>query len=174
MTIQSIVSHTPIWVWFLFIFLLGRGINALKPRRTSVLSMLILPILFFVWAVYGITSEMEYSEFSVTAFVTALVTGSGLGWALARAGEPVRLEAASGRIHRPGSPLTQILVLIGFSSKFALQTMLGHQPALAADPNFNILYGAIAGAVDGVFWGRTLLQLRQAFLNKAPSSHSIG
>lgn len=129
---------------------------------------------FFVWAVYGITSEMEYTEFSVTAFVTALVTGSGLGWALARAGEPVRLEAASGRIHRPGSPVTLILVLIGFSSKFALQTMLGHQPALAADPNFNILYGAIAGAVDGVFWGRTLLQLRQAFLNKAPSSHSTG
>ncbi|RCS21452.1 hypothetical protein DUT91_24015 [Phyllobacterium salinisoli] len=77
---------------------------------------------------------------------------------------PARLDPLSGLIHRPGTPVTLILVSIGFLAKYALSVALAHQPDLAANTSYNVFYGAVAGAVDGVFWGGgTILQLYRAF-----------
>lgn len=45
-SITTIISHTPIWVWFLLALLLFLGIYQLKSRPTKPIRFLILPFMF--------------------------------------------------------------------------------------------------------------------------------
>lgn len=162
MSISMIIFHTPIWVWVLFVFLVNRGIKALQPREMSWQRMLVLPIIFFVWAVYSITTELLYLFIAFGFFAGALVTGVVIGWFLGMRLPRARLNVGNGLIYRPGTSVTLILISIGFLIKYALSVALIHHPVLANDPSYCALYGAVSGMVDGIFWGLTFLQLLQA------------
>ena len=42
--LQEILTHTPIWVWFILLFLISRGIKASQDRYVSLKTILILPV----------------------------------------------------------------------------------------------------------------------------------
>lgn len=169
MAVQVILAHTPIWVWVLLVYLVIRGLAAMKPRDVSVPRMLMVPVLFLAWGLYGIVTQLHHLSYAFAAFVAAFVVGLGIGWLLAKGREPSRRDPATGLIHRPGSPVMLVLILVAFCSKFALLAALGYQPELATDLGYNSLYGGVAGVVSGVFWGGSLLVLRQAFATGAPA-----
>jgi hypothetical protein len=43
--LKLFASHTPVWVWALLIFLITRGISAMKPGETSLGKLTIVPAL---------------------------------------------------------------------------------------------------------------------------------
>ncbi|PYE87397.1 DUF6622 family protein [Phyllobacterium leguminum] len=166
MSFATIIAHTPIWVWFLLAYLLYGGIKALQPREMTWLRMLLLPILFLVWGLYDIVTVLHHPILALVAFAGGIVIGGAIGWLLAAHQDAAWIDPASRLIHRPGTPVTLILILIGFICKYALSVALAYHADLAASPDYNVLSGAIAGAVDGVFWGMTGRQLNQAFGGK--------
>jgi hypothetical protein len=159
----SILSHTPVWVWFLLAYLLLRGISALKPREMPWSRALIMPTIFFVWALYGICTELTDWAAALAAFVIALAIGSAGGWIHAGRFPAARFEPATGLLWRPGSATTLVLVLLGFFSKYALSVELAMHPSLGADAGFAMLFGGASGLVDGAFWGTMAKQFWQAF-----------
>ncbi|WP_244427611.1 hypothetical protein [Bartonella queenslandensis] len=50
MSLFNILTGTPLWAWILLIFLIARGIIALKDRETKVYRLFLLPLVFLFWA----------------------------------------------------------------------------------------------------------------------------
>ncbi|MGA2042842.1 MAG: DUF6622 family protein [Roseiarcus sp.] len=155
MSILTILGHTPLWVWPLLAFLVYRGVAAMQPRAVSPGRMLIIPIVFLVWGCAGLLAGPGDLGRSLAAFLAAGVVGLALGRGLA-ALSPPPLPAAPGLIAMPGSPLTLILILAAFATKYAGNVAL----ALAQDADARALWStglaAAGGLFAGLFWGRTL------------------
>ena len=54
MLVFDILSHTPVWVWVLFAYLVSRGVVALREREMQPGRALIVPIVFLVWGLAGL------------------------------------------------------------------------------------------------------------------------
>lgn len=155
----TILKHTPVWVWILFIFLIYRGVSALKKRTLSLWRLLVLPVLFFVWAVLSIWGELQSKGFGFAGFVLGLVVGGAVGWQLWR--NKGSYNTATGLFDRSGSAWTLVLVLFAFVFKFALSVNLHLNTSLATAPGFCLSFGSVSGLVDGIFWGGTINLLGQ-------------
>lgn len=154
MTLE-ILHRTPLWVWALFALLLYRGIR----RQLSVSRTFLLPVLFLVWVLVSIHGEVTDLRTAYEAFAAGMAVGGVLGWILwSRAGRAT-YHRETGMIERPGSPITLVLLVLAFASKFVLMTMLARNHGLAADAVFSAAFGGVSGLVDGMFWGGTLSQV---------------
>lgn len=160
---NQIISHTPAWVWALFVYLVLSGIKALRPRKMTPERMLILPMLFFVWALFGIATELVKWPAGLGAFAVAMIVGIAGGWVNALRLPVAIFDGRTRRVIRPGSPTVLILVLVGFLAKYVLSVALVRYPTLGAQEGFAILFGGVSGLVDGAFWGGVILQFLQAF-----------
>ena len=138
---NQIISHTPAWVWALFAYLMMSGVKALRSRKMTPEQMLILPIFFLAWALYGIAGSW------VNALRLPVAT----------------FDVRTCIVTRPGSVTTLVLVMVGFFSKYILSVVLVLHPSLGAQEGFAIIFGGVTGLLDGVFWGSVILQYRQAF-----------
>jgi hypothetical protein len=156
------IKSTPPWVWFLLAFLVYRGIKALAPRKMTPQRMLLLPIVFLVWALVGIFFELRNLSIALPVFVATLALGGALGWQLALRQPRASLERESGLVQRPGSAMPLVLICIGFSLKYAISVFLARHAGLGETPIICALYGAVSGIVDGTFWGITAAQFSHA------------
>lgn len=50
----GVVTHTPAWVWVLFIFLISRGIKARRPATVTLERLAIIPAIFLIWDIYDL------------------------------------------------------------------------------------------------------------------------
>lgn len=157
MMVLSVLEHTPIWVWVLFVYLLTRGVKALKTREVPVSRLFFIPVLFLLWGVAGVIQETHWQAFSLCAMAVGLLLG-GLGGALAgRAKRPLPPSTQPGMLVRPGSPVPLIFMIVAFSAKYVLSVAIILQPELIDSLSFNLAYGAVSGASAGVFWGNMLV-----------------
>jgi hypothetical protein len=124
--------------------------------------MFLLPVIFFVWALMGIFTELRHHSIALTTFIAALAAGGVLGWQLARRQPGANFDPANGLVHRPGSAIPLVLICIGFTIKYALSVFLARRPELGGMSGFCSLYGAVSGVVDGAFWGVTTAQFTRA------------
>lgn len=155
----EILRRTPLWVWALFAFLLYRGIRALRPRQVSVTRTFLLPVLFLVWALVSIHGEVTDLRAAYEAFFAGVAAGGVIGWNLwSRVGRAA-YHPETRMIERPGSPITLVLLVLAFVSKFVLMAILARDHGLAADAAFSAAFGGVSGLVDGMFWGGTLSQI---------------
>lgn len=162
MPIVEILRHTPTWVWLLLAFLLYRGLKSMVPRTTAPRRMLLLPVIFFVWAVHGILSELGAPGYAAVGFCVTLLAGAALGRYLAYRQAAPEYDPGAGLIRRPGSVIPLLLILFAFVAKYVLTAYLAYRPELAASAEYCGLYGAVSGVADGVFWGLMFTQLARA------------
>ncbi|MEJ2630837.1 MAG: hypothetical protein P8011_11495 [Acidihalobacter sp.] len=162
MSISEILRHTPTWVWLLLAFLLYRGLKAMVPRTMAPRRMLILPVVFFVWAVHGMLGELGALGYALTGFGVALVVGVLFGRYLGYRQAAPEYDPGHGVIRRPGSVVTLVLIVVAFVSKYTLSVYLAYRPELAVTVGYCGLYGALSGLTDGVFWGVMFTQLGRA------------
>lgn len=53
-TLPQILTHTPVWVWILFVFLITRGIKARQPATVTLEKLAIIPAIFLIWDIYDL------------------------------------------------------------------------------------------------------------------------
>lgn len=162
MSIAEIIRHTPTWVWLLLAFLLYRGLKSMAPRAMAPRRMLVLPVVFFVWAVHGIVTELHAADYALAGFCLALVVGVVLGRLLAYRQPEPSYDSGLGLIRRPGSVVPLVLILVAFVSKYALSAYLAYRPELGASALYCGFYGTVSGFTDGVFWGVMFTQIARA------------
>ncbi len=156
MTIFTILSHTPLWVWILFAFLIMRGYAALSEREMNISQLFILPLLFLIWGVWGLKEEFNFNVASSVGMFSGLALGIVAGWRLWKNQPRLKNKPHSDRIIRAGTPLTLIFIIMGFGSKYCLLVWLSLHPEAHYAVQFSALFGVITGLVDGLFWGGTL------------------
>lgn len=159
-TIVAALTHTPWWVFAIFVVVILRGVAALSTRTVAVWKLALLPTIFAVWGVYSLLDLFGLDVAALTLFSAALAAGAGLGLALAQLGT-VRSDPAKNLIEISGSPITLILILIIFAAKYALGYWLAVDAGARSSFGFLAADAVAAGAVIGVFVGRLAGLLRR-------------
>jgi hypothetical protein len=146
------LEHTPWWVFVLFVFVISRGIVALRTQTVAISRLAIIPAIFAVWGAYSLLDLFGLNLAAVAIFAVALLAGIGVGLLLAQQGG-VRADQAKGLVEVSGSPVTLILVLAIFIGKYALGYWLAVDPAARTSLGFLAADAIVSGFVIGVFVG---------------------
>lgn len=109
----QILTHTPIWVFPLFAYLVWLGIKAMRPRTVTIWRSLIVPAVFIVWGMSRLLSRADFAG-PLAAWLGAAAVLLAVGFLSAR---PIELDHTTGEIKRPGS----VVPLIRNVTVFALQ-----------------------------------------------------
>lgn len=160
-TLQLFATHTPIWVWVILAFLLWRGIDALKPSKTSLARLAVVPAIFTVWGLWSLHSRYGASIEAWGLWLVGIAIGAGIGWLLVRR-QAITVDPASGHLHRTADYSLLPLLLLTFIVKYAFEAALAMNPAFAADTAFRIAHLVVSGGFTGVFIGKFLHYLRVA------------
>ncbi|OBU51193.1 DUF6622 family protein [Stenotrophomonas maltophilia] len=150
---QQLLSHTPIWVWVLMVFLITRGIAAMKPGETSLPTLAIVPAVFAAWGMWSISHRYGASWSAWGEWLVGIGAGTGLGWLLLRRAR-VAMNSATGRLWRSADYSLLPLLLITFLVKYGFETALAVSPTLSANAGFSAAYLLLSGGFTGIFIGR--------------------
>lgn len=151
--LQQFVSHTPIWVWALLVFLVTRGISAMKPGETSLGKLAIVPALFTAWGIWSISSRYGAAWEAWALWLVGILAGMGLGWMLLRR-STLTANRATGKLWRSADYSLLPLLLVTFAIKYGFESALAMSPSLAADAGFRAAYLLLSGGFTGVFIGK--------------------
>jgi hypothetical protein len=162
MNIAIILSHTPTWVWVLLAFLLYRGVLALRPSTIRPARALLLPTIFLVWGLFGLTFDPGDPLSRAAGFVVAGGVGLALGRALAFARPAPIYQRETGLLEMPGSAMPLVVIVVVFVAKYALAVAMGFNPNLQSSMSFEALFGAVGGLSAGVLWGQRIAQFARA------------
>ena len=114
----EIVSGAPWWVYVLFIYLVSIGIKSTKSRTVSIQRVVLLPLLFVAWALYGLYGKLVLGFISlIPLWIVFLGLGAYLGgkevhsWRISK-------DRHKGEITIPGNYSTLVLIVLIFVLKF--------------------------------------------------------
>lgn len=153
--LQQFLSHTPLWVWALLIFLVTRGMAAMKSGETSLARLAIVPALFMVWGLWSITQRYGASWMAWVEWLVGIGAGMGLGWLLLRRATLV-MNPTTGKLWRSADYSLLPLLLVTFAVKYGFESALAMSPTLAGDVGFRAAYLLLSGGFTGIFIGKYL------------------
>jgi hypothetical protein len=158
----GIVTHTPLWVFPLFAYLVWQGVKAMRPRTTTIWRALIVPLVFIIWGVSRVGLNHQGNMWPLVAWITAALALMPVGLLTPL---PFELDHASGEITRPGSWFPLIRNVTVFALQYTVAVIAAVNPGggtIAA-----IAGRAISGATAGYFIGSTVALLRQYWKKRA-------
>ena len=158
--VLQIVANTPIWVWVLLAYLLFIGIRALRPATAPLWRVAVLPTVFFVWGLFSLYQLHGLALVRVMPWAAALVGGVAVGMLIAGL-QPIRADRVRYLVRTAGGPLTLVLILLIFTTKYEFGFLHATQPALFAEARFWLAEIVISGVLAGMFIGRFAGLLRQ-------------
>lgn len=167
--LQQFVSHTPLWVWALLIFLVTRGIAAMKPGETSLARLAIVPALFAAWGIWSITQRYGASWTAWAEWLVGIAAGMGLGWMLLRRAT-LAMNRSTGMLWRSADYSLLPLLLVTFAVKYGFESALSVSPSLSADAGFSAAYLLLSGGFTGIFIGKYCRYLSAARRAAAPGT----
>lgn len=151
--ILQIITHTPLYVWFLLAYLIWGG---WKARKTSIVpwkALLIMPLLLFAFSVYiNISRYGHLSSICLSALSMSL--GIWLG-SLTLRKTNLRFDKRHHLIEIEGSYSPLLLSISIFALRYFLGAAYGLHPDLAAN-NSLLLVECLATVVSGMFTGRLI------------------
>ena len=89
----GVVTHTPAWVWVLFIFLISRGIKARRPATVTLERLAIIPAIFLVWDIYDLVLYRTLTPATVALWTAGIFAGAALGYLLIKRAVITRADA---------------------------------------------------------------------------------
>lgn len=147
--IYDVLTHTPLWVFALFAYLVWQGCQSLRTRTVPVWRVLIVPLVFFIWGVARIVTGHASTRSLLWAWAaTALLFGS---LAFARGPRAMTIDRSNGHVTRTGS----VVPLIRNVSIFLLQYGVAVSAAMKLDDDIVIamIGRLISSASAGYFAG---------------------
>jgi uncharacterized protein DUF6622 len=150
------LTHTPLWVFPLFAYLVWLGIKAMRQRTVTIWRSLIVPAVFIVWGLSRLFSRRQDAMWPLVAWLAAAAVLLAIGLLTAR---PIELDHTTGEIKRPGSVVPLIRNITVFALQYTVAVIAAvdpHDATMAA-----IVGRAVSGGTTGYFLGRTIAMLRQ-------------
>lgn len=154
-TIVTIIAHTPLWVWGLYVALLLLGLQRTRDSSVPLWRMLILPIAV---ALLAISSVIGASPEGLAAATVGLLVGGALGWSLEPRDATRRLPG--GRLWQRGEWLTLVQIALTLSVRYVTNVVAAMAPALGANLIWHVGSFLVTALLSGVFLGRVAAKLR--------------
>lgn len=153
----QILTHTPLWVFPLFAYLVWLGIKAMQPRTVTIWRSLIVPAVFIVWGLSRLFSSRDVAA-PLAAWLGAAAALLVVGLLTAR---PLDLDHTTGEIKHPGSVVPLIRNITVFALQYSVAVIAAVDPHDATTAA--IVGRIISGGTTGYFLGRAVALLRQYF-----------
>lgn len=166
--IQETLIRTPIWVWFLLVYLISRGLKARRPSHVKLAKLALIPVLFTAWAIYDLVRLYGLTATTGGIWLAGAVLGAGAGWLLlARA--KITADRPAGALALPADNTLLPLLLLTFAIKFAFGVMAAVSPDLLAETGFRAAHLILSGFFIGVFIGKFTRYCSVFFAAPAPA-----
>ena len=150
-TVTNTITHAPLWVWPLFIFLLWIGICSSRQRKGSMVLYYTLPFLGLM-TIFQI-ARLPNPELAWSGSMAGFLVGCLSGYRLQRRW---LIEKNHNRLTLAGEWITLLTVMIVFWANFAKGVLAVAAPGLLFDPFFLVFFTFIVGWASGSFLGRSL------------------
>lgn len=148
-----IFSHTPGWVFGLFLALLALGVSQCFAREASLRRVLSLPLTMTALAIYGLVAAIGAAPVTLSLWSTAAVLSAGVVLAIPpQAGTSYNM--ARRRFALPGSVVPLLLFIGIFVVKYTVSVKLALQPEHAQQLDFAAAVSTVYGMFSGIFIGR--------------------
>lgn len=157
-SVATVISHTPIWVWPLYALLLFLGFQRTRDSTLPLWRVLILPLAVTLLA---ISSFIGARLGAMPVMLLGLVVGGYAGLRLERGGATLRLPDGTLRLRGEWWSFAQIVLVLAF--RYATNVSAAVDPALNADPAWQLSTLFVSTALSGLFLGRTAARLRVYF-----------
>lgn len=152
-SILELISHTPIWVYALFLFLVSRGIRALKPAEVALGKLAIVPGCLSLWSIHDIVQIYGISVGSVVPWIGAALVGALFGWMLIE-NYSITIDRARGMISRPADYSVLPLILSAFAFKYTFAIIGAVSPEVLLSTAVRLLDLTVSGLIAGIFVGK--------------------
>jgi len=158
---MQILTHTPKWVFALFVALVWLGVKQMLPRRVSLNPITIMPLAMTVLSLVGVTSVFGDSPQALLTWVAGAVVAFTLNFQIPASAQ-IQYDATNRRFQLPGSVVPLALFMGIFFTKYSVGISMGVQPALAHNASFALAVGGLYGAFSGIFLSRAAKLWRMA------------
>ena len=152
----DIVSHIPVWVPILLLYVITMTLRATKERTAGLPRLLAIPVLFVLWGISGLFSRHQVTAPLALDWLACAAAGGALVWLV---GRPIVLgvDRASRQVRLAGSWAPFIRVTVLFCAKFTLGVMMATRPDIQGPLAF--ADAAVSGLSAGyfLFWAVALL-----------------
>lgn len=156
--VWALLQHTPIWVYFLFSFLMYKGCRLLKDHWVDLNKIWIFPVVFFALSIESMATHFGITYTSCAFLSLGLFCGVVLGL-LNALWVKHRYEVKVKRIFVPGSVLPIIQILLIFTTKYYFGYMENVHPEWVKDQVFMFEVLGVSGLCTGLFIGPMLKHL---------------
>lgn len=154
--IETVLRHTPAWVWGLLAGLVALGVTQLRDREASLLRVSVMPVAMTGLAMWGMAGAFgnspAFGQVMLAWMLVAAITFAAIG--LTAAPEGTVYDAATRTYFVPGSWIPLALILVVFFTRYVVNVDIAMQPSLTRDATYSIAVGAIYGLSTGIFTGR--------------------
>ena len=151
----QIITHTPIWVWAIFVLLLWLGFKQSQPSTPGLKRITLIPLAMLGLSLYGVISVFGSAGALLLAWGCSLVLAATL-----IAQQPVQQGAHynswTQRFGLPGSWVPLMLMMGIFMTKYGAGITAAMRPDLLHGAAFSYSICAVYGVCSGVFAGRAL------------------
>ena len=149
----GVVTHTPAWVWVLFIFLISRGIKARRPATVTLERLAIIPAIFLIWDIYDLVVYRTLTPGTVALWTAGILAGAALGYFLIKQAVITRAVAPRS-LYRQADYTALPFMMLAFGVKYVLGVMSAVSPQTMQQPAMSALAIVSGGAFAGVFLGK--------------------
>lgn len=157
----QILTHTPIWVFFLFIFLLIFGFMQTRNRTVSRAPALLLPIGMVALSLAGIRSSFGLVTLPVATWGAALLATASIGYLLFR-DKRISYDKQNKKFYIPGSWLSFAVIMAIFFTKYVFAVMRAFNATIISEPVFIGTLCVAYGLFSGYFASRAVNLIAQA------------
>lgn len=155
--LQKILTHTPLYVWFILALLVMRGVSASKDRETAFGRLIILPILLPLLMLAELVVKYGPGSAALPAWATGAALAALATWKLSSA----RLgRGQAGKVLVPGSWLTLAVLMGVFLSKYVATVALIIKPELRTTASFLAPVCLVYGICNGILMARLARDVR--------------
>lgn len=149
----QIVSHIPVWVTLVLLYGIFMGVRALFPRNVSLVAVTIVPLIFLALSLSSLASAIHQVPVSAAVWVGGIAIGI-LGGLTLFAARILDANAGAGRLRIAGSPVTLVLFVLIFATKFYYNMHLAMDPSAAHSVGFVSAVLGLSGMSTGIMIGR--------------------
>ena len=157
--IIEILTHTPLWVYGLFVGLIFVGWQQTRERYVKQPTLLILPLGMLALSFFGLTSSFGYSLTIMLLWLAGVLSSTIIGLLLFSASS-ASYQAHCASFKVPGSWWPMIFIMAIFFTKYAVGVLTSIKPELFANATLVLSLAAFYGILSGTFIARAIRVLK--------------
>ena len=153
--LTQILSHTPLWVYGLFVTLLVFGFQQTRSRNVNAYLAFILPIGMIALSIAGISSSFGLTLAPLAMWAIGLLAVTALGFMFFR-DDGITFAPSSQTFFIPGSWIPFLVIMAIFFSKYVFAVMRAFDSEIVKSNVFIAALSLAYGCFSGYFSSRAV------------------